>query len=155
MDVGDLSNAIPHLVEAVRLLPNGYDQQYNSARLNYPLADAYYQSQRYGQCVPILQTVLRYNPKHSRANYLMAMAKAWLGETETTGQYFEAAVRLEPSLGQLPDYYDLLSRNYVTSGLYAQALTVSEKGWQLAVAAGRSDQAGKLQERMQLCRNRQ
>jgi tetratricopeptide (TPR) repeat protein len=151
----DFSNAIPHLAEAVRLQPDGYDRQYSVVNLNYPLAEAYYHLSLYAQTVEVLETVLRHNPTHPPANYLMALARAWLGETDTTASYFNAAVRSQPRLAQAPDYYDLLSRNYVKLGLYAEGLKLSQKAYQLAVAAGRSGQAAALQQRAEFCRSRQ
>lgn len=152
---GDFSNAVPHLAEAARLLPNGFDRQYSAVNLNYALAETYYQLKLYGQSVTVLETVLRHNPKHPKANYLMAMARAWLGETDTTYPYFDVAVRSEPHLGQLPDYYDLLSRNCADLGRFAEGLRLSQKAYQLALAAGRSAQAASLQKRAEYCRRRQ
>jgi tetratricopeptide (TPR) repeat protein len=152
---GDLSNAVPHLAEAIRLLPNGFDRQYSVVNMNYALAEAYYQLKLYAQSVPVLETVLRHNARHPQANYVMAMARAWLGETDATSPYFDAAVRSEPHLGQMPDYYDLLSRNYADLGRFAEGLRLSQKAYQLAVAAGRSAQAAALQERAEYCRRRQ
>lgn len=99
--------------------------------------------------------VLSHNPKHPQANYQMAMAGAWLGETDATSPYFEAAVQSQPRLAQIPDYYDLLSRNYVNQGHYADGLRLSQKACQLAAAAGRRSQAAALRQRAEYCRSRQ
>ena len=152
---GDLSNAVPHLAEAVRLMPNGFDRQYSAVNMNFALADACYQLKLYAESLPPLETVLRHSPRDPQANYLMAMARAWLGETDTTAPYFHAAVRSQPHLADLPDYYDLLSRNCANLGRYAEGLRLSEKGCQLALAAGRSRQAAALQQRADYCRTRQ
>lgn len=151
---GDLTNAVTHLQEAVRLLPHGYDRQYNAIDLHFGLAEACFRLALHPQAVPELEVVLRHDPGHARANYLMAMARAWLGETGTTRPYFDAAVRSEARMAQLPDYHDLLSRNYVQQGLFAEGLTAAETAHRLAVAAGRSQQAVKLQQRAELCRRR-
>jgi tetratricopeptide (TPR) repeat protein len=150
----DLTNALPHLETAVRLLPNGYDRQYNAIEMHFSLGETYYQLARYPDCLPVLAVVLRHDPRHARANYLTAMAKAWLEETTATTPYFEEAIAAEPRLRQLPDYHDLLSRNYVQQGLYAEGLIAAETGHRLAVAAGRPAQAAKLQQRVELCRGR-
>jgi len=149
---GDLTNAVLQLAEAVRLLPNGYDRQYNAVDMHYALAEVRYGLRLYSECVPPLEVVLRREPAHGRANYLMAMAKAWLGETDSTVPYYESAMRTEPRVRRVPDYYDLLSRNYVSQGLYAQGLEAATKGYNLAVSAGRSEQAARLQRRADLCR---
>jgi tetratricopeptide (TPR) repeat protein len=153
--LGELSNAIPQLAEAVRLLPNGYSLQYNVVDMHYALAEACFTQRLYAQCVTALETVLSRTTNHAHGYYLMAMSKAWLGETETTRPYFDGAVRCEPRLAELPDYYDLLSRNFINDGLYSKALPEAEKGWQLAQAAGRAQQAAKLQKRVELCKQKQ
>jgi tetratricopeptide (TPR) repeat protein len=137
------------------LLPDGYDRQYNAAALSFALAEAYYRLALYRQSIPVLAEVLRRDGQNARANYLMAMAKAWLGETEATLPYYESAVRSEPRLSQLPDYYDLLSRNYAQQGSFTEGLKVSEQAYRLALKAGRADQAAKLQQRAEYCRSHQ
>lgn len=155
-DSGDVSNAVVHLAEAVNLLPNGYDRQYNALDLNYSLAQAYYQLALYSQCIQPLTTVLRLAPEHPRANYLMAMARAWMGETDTADPFYEAALRADPALKRLPDYFDLISRNYANQGAYAQAQNFAEAACQLARhAPGRESQAAKLKQRAEYCRQQQ
>jgi hypothetical protein len=83
------------------------------------------------------------------------MAKPRLGETLTTFPFYERAIRSDPQLAGLPDYCDLLSFNFVKQGSYAQGLEFAEKGYQLAVAAGRGKQAQALQQRAEFCRGRQ
>jgi tetratricopeptide (TPR) repeat protein len=148
----DFTNAAIHLAEAVRLLPNGYDRQYNALEMNSLLALTQSQLARYDQCIGPLETVLRLEPEHPRANYLMAMARAKLGETQTALPFFDHAVRADPSLAQQPDFFDLLSRNYASQGLYHEGLKASEKGSRLAVQAGHGQQAAKLQQRAEECR---
>ena len=66
----------------------------------------------------------------------------------------DQAVHSEARLGQLPDFYDLLSRNYLSQGLYDDGLRTSEKAARLAVQVGRSQQAARLQQRAEECRRR-
>jgi tetratricopeptide (TPR) repeat protein len=148
---GDLSNAVMHLREAVRLLPDGLDRQYDAADMNFTLAEAYYGLSLYPESIPVLEEVLRRNANHAGANYMMAMAKAWLGETDATFPYYERAVRSDPQLSRVPNYYDVLGRNYVKQGLYADGLKVSEQAYRLAVEAGRPKQAAVLRERVEQC----
>ena len=151
---GDPTNALVHLAEATRLLPNGYDRNYNAVEMHFLLAETQYRLDLYPQCIQSTETVLRLAPEHPRANYMMAMAQAWTGETALTLPYFEKAAKSEPRLGQLPDYFDVLSKNYVSQGSYDEGLKTSERAYQLAVAAGRSQQAAKLQQRAAECRRR-
>ena len=151
---GDLTNALVYLAEAARLLPNGYDRNYNAVEMHFILAQTQYRLAQYAECIPALEVVLRLAPEHARANYLMAMARAWLGETRAALPFFDQAVHSEARLGQLPDFYDLLSRNYLSQGLYDDGLRTSEKAARLAVEAGRSQQAARLQQRAEECRRR-
>jgi tetratricopeptide (TPR) repeat protein len=151
---GDLTNALVYLAEAARLLPNGYDENYNAVEMHFILAQTQYRLARYAECIPSLEVVLRVAPEHGRANYLMAMARAWQGETRPTLPFFDQAVHSEARLGQLPDFYDLLSRNYLSQGLYDDGLRTSEKAARLAVQAGHSQQAARLQQRAEECRRR-
>lgn len=151
---GDFTNALIHLAEAARLLPNGYDQNYSAQEMHFILAQTQYRLALYAECVPALETVLRLTPEHPRANYLMAMARVRLGETRSTLPYLQQAIRSEPPLAQLPDFFDLLSRNYVSQGAYDEGLKASEKASRLAVKAGHSQQAAKLDQRAQECRRR-
>ena len=150
----DLTNALVHLAEAVRLLPNGYDVNYGAEEMHLVLAQAQYRLARYAECVQALDPVLRLAPQNPAANYLMAMARVRLGETRTALPFFDQASRADPRLAQLPDFFDLLSGNYVSQGLYDEGLKVSEKAGRLAIGAGRGQQAAKLQERAQECRRR-
>jgi tetratricopeptide (TPR) repeat protein len=150
----DLPSALGHLREAVRLMPHGFDRLYNPADMQFALAEVYFRLARYAESVGTLEGVLRTSPAHAPANYLMALARGFLGETVTTVPFYERAARADPRLAALPDYYDLLSRNYLKNGAYAQALECSEKGCQLALAAGRAKQADALRARAEFCRSR-
>jgi len=151
---GDLTNAAVHLEESVRLLPRGFDRQYNVVDMRLAWAEVGYRLERYAQTVSVLEPALERAPSHARANYLMAMARAWLDETSTTTPFFNRAVQSEPRLARLPDYHDLLSRNYVNQGLYAEGLAAAQTAHRLALAAGRAQQAAKLERRIELCRSR-
>jgi tetratricopeptide (TPR) repeat protein len=152
VSAGDLTNAIPHLAEAVRLIPNGYDRQYNAIDMHYALGEAFYRLERYPQCITALERVLKTATNNPRANFLMAMSKAHLGETETTREYFENALKAEPGLARSPDYHELIARNYARQGQFAKGLETAQKAHQLAVTAGRSDQAARLLSLMEYCR---
>jgi tetratricopeptide (TPR) repeat protein len=151
---GDLTNALDHLAEAARLLPNGYDENYNAVEMHFILAQTQYRLALYAQCIPSVETVLRVAPEHPRANYMMAMARAWIGETRSTLPFFEKAAQSEPRLAKLPDFFDLLSRNYLSQGLYDEGLKASETASRLAAEAGRSQQAAKFHQRAEECRRR-
>ena len=149
---GDFTNAVDHLAEAARLLPNGYDQNYNAVEMYFLLAEAQYRLGLYAQCIQSTETVLRLAPEHARANSMMAMARACTGETRSTQPFFDKAAQSEPRLARLPDYFELLSRNFISQGLYDDGLKASETGRRLATEAGRGQQAARLEHRAEECR---
>ena len=99
-----------------------------------------------------MESVLRFATNHAEANFLLAMAQAHQGITESSLPFYRRAIDIKPALDKLPDYFDLLSRNYFQNGLYEQALATAEKAQQLATVAGRQEQAAKLRQRVEQCR---
>jgi tetratricopeptide (TPR) repeat protein len=148
---GNFSNAIPHLARASELMPKGYDSQYNAVDINYHLGSAYYRVGQYQKCANALQNVLRFSTNHAEGNFMLAMAMAYQGETSATAPYYQRAISSKPPLARLPDYYDLISLNYLQKGNAEEALKASELSLKLAQEAGRNDQAAKLQQRIQQC----
>lgn len=149
---GDLTNAEMHLDEATRLLPNGYNRIYNMTDMNYALAETRYRLGHFADCIAPLEIVTKHGTAHPRGCFLMAMARAWQGETDTAVPYFLLAAKLDDHLAQLPDFYDLLSRNYVDQKCYQKGLEAAEKGEILAEKAGREDQSARLHGRAAFCR---
>jgi tetratricopeptide (TPR) repeat protein len=149
---GRRTEADPHLAEAVRLMPDGYDRHYTAVDLRYALAENRYHLARYPECTPLLREVVQRDPSHARAHFLLAMTLAWQGETQTTRPHYDSALKLDPFMSRLPDYFDLLSRNYLDQGLLPEAEQAASQGLRLALDAGRADQAARLRERIQLCR---
>jgi len=140
----DPTNALVHLAEAVRLLPDGYDENYNSLDMHFLLAQAQYRLGLYSQCLSSAGQVLALQPGHARANYLMAMALAWGGETAATLSFYDRAVEAEPRLGRVAEFHDLLSRNYAAQRQWDEAAKAAEKAAGLASASGRAAQASAL-----------
>ncbi len=150
---GDLTNALGHLAQAVRLLPNGYDRTYDAVEMNFVLAMTEFRLALYEQCAASLRTVLGLAPQHAQASYLMAMARARLGETQTALPFFDQAIHADAHLAQLPDFYDVLSTNYIRQGSYVEGLKAAEKGRQLAAQAGLTQEAAELQQRVEYCKS--
>jgi tetratricopeptide (TPR) repeat protein len=152
---GDLTNAEIHLEKAIQILPNGYNRIYNSVDMNYALGETRYRLGHYADCIYPLNKVITIGTNHARGNFLMAMSRAWIGETDTAIPFFAEAVKRDERMAQLPDFYDLLSRNYISKAQFKEGLEAAEKGESLAKHAGRMEQAAKLQERVILCKARQ
>lgn len=152
MSQGDVSNAAPQLAAAAALLPNGYDSQYNAVDINHNWGQALYRLGDFSQCRKAMEAVLRFAPNHPDANFMMAMAMAAEGYTAQTRPYYEKAVAAKPQLARLPDYFDLLSLNYLRNGVHEEAMTAADKAQALAREAGRTGLADQLRRRAEECR---
>ena len=151
---GDLTNAAVHLAEAVRLTPGIDDPNYNPVEMQFTLATVQFRLARWQQCAACLETLLRLAPGHPQANYLMALARAHLGETTTARPFFDRAIQGDAQLAQVPDFYDVMSASYIRQGAYAEGLKAAEKGRRLAAQAGLSQLAAELQQRVEECKSR-
>ena len=149
---GDLTNAAIQMAAGIELLPNGYDRQYNVVDMNFALAMVRFRLGLYTEVLPPLQRVLNIATNYSRANFLMAMTLAATGETESALPFYQRAIQSDPSLARSPDFQELLSRNYIKQGAYSAALRLAEEAIPLAIAAGRQQQAARLQQTVDYCR---
>lgn len=152
MEMGDGTNAAIHLAEAVRLLPNGFDSQYNAVDMRFSLAKVLYNLGNAQECRRMVQELLQRVPAHAEGNYLMAMTLIQQRQGEESMPYYQKAIEASPGLAKLPDYYDLLSRDYFDKKDYAAALSAAEKAYGLVCNTRRSDQSARLQRRITQCR---
>lgn len=149
----DLTNAVQHLEEAIRLLPNGYDLNYNTIDMNYSLGETLYRLRRYTNCLKPLEFVVKHRSNHAQAQYLIAMARVSLGETESAVQSYEKAVKMNSMFLQIPDFYDVLSKNYAVQNRYEAAAETAEKAARIAESCGNNNLALNLKQRAQLDRS--
>jgi len=150
----DWTNALDHLAEAVRLLPDGFDANYNAIEMHFFLAMTQYRLALWEPCASSLRAVLLLAPENADANYFMAMARVHLGDTQSALPFYERAIHGHAELARLHEFYDVLSANYVLQGAYAEGLKAAEKGRQLAAQAGLSHKASQLQQRAEYCERR-
>ena len=68
--------AIKHLSEALRRMPNGLDKQYNPVGMHFNLALAFSFAQRPKEAIPHFDEVIRFDPKNASAHYRLAMSYA-------------------------------------------------------------------------------
>jgi tetratricopeptide (TPR) repeat protein len=146
--LGDITNAASHLGIAAALLPNGFDSQYNVISLNYNWGQALYRLEQYSECAKAMRTVLGVAPKHADANYLISMALIKQGKVEDAGGFYDKAIQSKPLLARLPDYYDSLSLGLFQKSQVVEAQVIAEKAIALAQAAGRTEQAELLRQRV-------
>jgi tetratricopeptide (TPR) repeat protein len=68
--------AIKHLSEALRGMPNGLDKQYNPVGMHFNLALAFSFAKRPEEAIPHFSEVVRLDPKNASAHYRLAMSYA-------------------------------------------------------------------------------
>lgn len=154
MHQGEVDLAIPHLKEAVRLLPDGFDQRYSPPEMNCALGDALSKKGRAVEAAEALRKTLASSPRHGRAHYLMALSLAAQGQLEPALQHYATAISIQPELDTVPELHFLFSVNYEKAGQYKEALQAAEKALALAPAQSAPAVRDALKERVESCRER-
>jgi len=144
--------AIKHLSEALRGMPNGLDKQYNPVGMHFSLALAFSYAGRSDEAITHFSEVLRLNPKNAPAHYRLAMAMADQQDLAGSLKHYAAAVQLKPEIDTSPRLHDLLGINYARAGRFQEAIQSARKAADLARAAGQETLAQQIEQRIELYR---
>lgn len=128
--------AIEHLSEALRIMPNGLDEQYNSVGMHFNLALAYSYAGRSEEAVTHFSEVLRLDPNNAPAHYRLALELAKQRDLEGSLRHYTTAVKLKPDVDKSPLLHYLLAMNYAEARRFSEAVLSAEKALSLANAAG-------------------
>jgi tetratricopeptide (TPR) repeat protein len=154
MDQGKLDEAVTHLSEAVRLLPEGFDQRYCQAEMNYMLGEAFSRKGMGKEAAQALGKTVALAPRHARAQYLLALSLAAQGLLDEAQQHYRIATSAQPGIDTSPEIHFLFSIEYEKLGQFKEALQSAEKA--LALAPAKTDPAtlNAFKERVETCRER-
>ena len=154
LSAGKLDEAIAHLSEALRLLPDGFDQRYSQAEMNCMLGEAYSRQGKGNEAIQALNRTLALVPRHARAQYLLALSLAAQGSLDEALQHYHTATSLQPRVNTSPELHFLLSVNYEKAGRFKEALQSAEKA--LALAPAQADPAilNAFKQRIDTCQQR-
>ncbi len=150
---GRLEEAIAHLREAVRLLPDGFDRRYNPADMQCSLGEALAEKGQAKEAAEVLSKTIVLSPKNARAHYLLALTLAAQGQLTEPLEHFSTATTLDARIDTSPDLHYLLSINYESAGNMKAALRSAERALELAPQAN-PELLNALQERVAACRQK-
>ena len=154
MHQGQMDVALPHLSQAVRLMPEGFDRRYNAADMHYALASAWIAKGDFKEAATALIKAAQADPKKAEIQYTLALTLAAQGLIDEPLKAYTLARSLRPDLDTAPQLHDLMSLNYAKAGLYQEALEFAQKGLALAQAGGQTDLASELRERLESYRQK-
>jgi len=145
-----LDDAIRHLSEALRLAPQGLDDQYNPIVMNYHLGEAMVHAGQTKEAIGYLSRVIATDPNHAQAHYKLAIALADQGKIDEPVEHYREAVRIQPNVDTSPVLHYLLGVNYAQARRFEEAISSTERALSLARANGDSAMIEKLQQWMQI-----
>jgi tetratricopeptide (TPR) repeat protein len=128
--------AIEHLSEALRIMPNGLDKQYNPVNMHFNLALAFSYAGRSEEAITHFSEVLRLDPNNAPAHYRLALELAQQRDLEGSLKHYAAAVQLKPNIDTSPTLHYLLAMDYAEARRFHEAVLSAEKALSLANAAG-------------------
>jgi tetratricopeptide (TPR) repeat protein len=141
--------AVNHLSEALRRMPQGVDKQYNPFDMHYNLGRALLYSGEFGPSQVHFSEALRLDPNNADLRYDLAIALAAQGKPDEALRYYSKAVSLKPELAKNPDLHDLLAASYAKAGRFREAIISAEKALNLAHAAGNQQLAEQIRQRIE------
>jgi Flp pilus assembly protein TadD len=146
---GKLDQAIPHLAEALRLMPEGIDKQYNPVDMHYNLGGALFLKGEFKQASDHLAKAASLAPQNAQAHYRLAVALAAQGMVEEPLNHYAKALALQPDIDTSPMLHDYLGMNYAKAGQLPEAIQSMQKALALARAAGDDEFAQEIMARLE------
>jgi len=130
-----IEQAIKHLSEALRRMPQGFDEQYNPLNMRLSLGRAFLYAGNSKEAAVHLAEAVRLDPNNADAHYGLAMALADQGVVDQTVKHYSIAVKLKPQVDTSPTLHHLLGMRYAELGRFREAISSAEKALGLARAA--------------------
>jgi len=147
--LGKHDEAIPHLTEALRQLPDGFGKQYSAQEMHYHLGGALVLTGKPKEASEHLAEAVHRNPRDEEAHYLLALALAQQGDVNEAAKYYSAAVALRPTVDNSVLLHDLMAANYAKAGRFREAIASGEKALGMARAAGNDAFVKTMAERIE------
>ncbi|UCG60172.1 MAG: tetratricopeptide repeat protein [Phycisphaerales bacterium] len=142
--------AIKHLAEALRLMPNGFDKQYDAANMHRHLGQALHQKGKLDQARTHLAKAIALDPNDATAHYILAIAVAEQGDLNESLGHYHRAIRLEPKVDTSPSLHYLFSVRYAEARRFQEAIQSAEKALRLSRAAGEDKLAAHIEQQLVL-----
>jgi len=147
-----IDEATTHLMEALRQMPNGLDDQYTPVRLHLILGEALLLAGRSEEARGHLARVVELDPTNSGGHYRLAQALAALGQADPALLCYTTAVKLDPKVDVSPALHHFLADGYLRKRQFREALAHEERALALAQAQGDAKLAATLNQAVAYCR---
>ena len=162
---GKFEEGIRYLEKVLRVKPN-WAEAYNSLGL------AYARQGRYDLAVQNFEQSLKFKVDYADAHYNAALARAKQERYDDAVRHFEAALQIKPNWSEARNelggvYYlqgkyemaieqlELLAAGYAAEGKFHEAIRITEKAIELAIATGQSKLAEEIEKQLQLYKSGQ
>jgi tetratricopeptide (TPR) repeat protein len=146
----EFDQAISHLSQALRSMPEGLDKQYNPTDMHYSLGQAFLHKGDSKQAEVYLSQAVLLDPNRPELHYNLALALADQGKIDEALKHYSRAVRLNPSVDTSPALHQLLAVSYAEARRFREAILAAERALKLALATGNRELAQKIREWIEL-----
>jgi tetratricopeptide (TPR) repeat protein len=143
--------AVRHLSEALRRMPEGVDKQYNAVDMHHNLGLALFYCRKFGQSVVHLYQASRLDPNNGKIHYDLAASLAAEGKNEEALTHYSKALSLRPDVDISPMLHFLLAQNYMEARQFKRTIECADKALSLARSAGDMELAGQIQGLIRFC----
>ena len=144
--------AIEHLSQALRRMPQGVDKQYNAFDMNYNLGRALFYIGEFKQSEVYFSEALHLDPGNAGLQYELATVLASQGKNDEALSHYSRAVSLKPELAKSTVLHELLASSYAKAGQFNKAVISAERAFNLARAAGNKQLAEQIRKRIEYYR---
>lgn len=142
--------AVKHLSQALRRMPDGLDKQYNAVNMHHNLGRALFYTGKSKQALFHFSEAVRLDPNHAEAHYHLALALAEQRDLDQSLKHYSEAVRLKPGVDTSPTLHYLLAMNYGQARQFRRAALSAQKALDLANAAGDQKLAQEIKKWLEL-----
>jgi tetratricopeptide (TPR) repeat protein len=147
---GQFDQAVQHLSEALKRLPNGLDLQYTAVGMREHLGEALLYAGKPDEAIRYFSEAIRLDPNRAEAYYNVALVLAGKGDIDQTLQYYTKAVKLKPSVDRSPMLHYLLGMKYAEARRFHEAVMATQRALDLAQAAGNTQSVQEISKRLEL-----
>jgi len=150
---GALDQAIEHLSGALRLMPQGLDEQYNPTNMHCNLGRALLYQGKAEEAIAHLYEAVRFDPNHAEAHYWLALALAHQSKFQQSLDHYKKAVHLKPQVDTSPTLHLLLASYYAQERRFNEAVSFASRALDLARSSGDEQFAQKITKWLKLYRD--
>jgi tetratricopeptide (TPR) repeat protein len=141
--------AINHLSEAIRRMPQGLDKQYQAVSMHYNLGMALFYTRKLRESATHLTEAVRLDPDNAKFHYDLALVLVVDGKSDNALSHYAKAVSLKPGIDTSSILHEFLAESYAKAGQFRKAILSAEKALNLASANEQQQLAQKIKGRIE------